>query len=292
METPQKKSSNKWLIGLGIGCGGAVVLIIIVGIAGYFFVRNVTQGFRDSQGLLKSLEEKYGRAEAYVPNPGGAISPARLEVFLAVREATAAARKNLEASLETLSKSRAARDAGGKPSRNVFSSLRAGLGMVPQLSEFLKGRGQALMDKEMGMGEYYYIYVVAYYSWLKKSPEDGPGLQTVGPGFDRTDPDDRDAVEMSRDVTLRRVHRAVLPMLENQLAKLRAAPGSGGGQSRDKWAEALSAEVKAMETDRFRIPWQDGAPEVIDKSLRPLRERFEAAYSRLTNIFELITEQR
>lgn len=242
--------------------------------------------------MLKSLEEKYGRAEAYVPNPGGAISPARLEVFLAVREATAAARKNLEASLETLSKSRAARDAGGKPSRNVFSSLRAGLGMVPQLSEFLKGRGQALMDKEMGMGEYYYIYVVAYYSWLKKSPEDGPGLQTVGPGFDRTDPDDRDAVEMSRDVTLRRVHRAVLPMLENQLAKLRAAPGSRGGQSRDKWAEALSAEVKAMETDRFRIPWQDGAPEVIDKSLRPLRERFEAAYSRLTNIFELITEQR
>jgi hypothetical protein len=47
-----------------------------------------------------------------------------------------------------------------------------------------------------------------------------------------------------------------------------------------------------METDRYRIPWQDGLPEIIDLSLRPFRDRLEAGYSRLANLFELAFEQR
>jgi hypothetical protein len=292
MEMPRKSSSNKWLVGLGIGCGGIVVIVIVVFIAGYFFIRSTTQGFRDSQGLMKTLEQKYGPPEAYVPSPDGVIAADRLDVFLAVREAFAAARKDLEASLETLAKDRASGEGEGRRPRGVFSSIRAGVGMIPQFSALVKSRAQALLDRGMGLGEYYYIYIVAYYSWLIKSPEEGSGIQLRGVNFGPGNRDSQDAREMSRDMTLRRIHRAVLPMLEKQLAGLRSAPGSGGGRGRETWAAALEAEIKPMETEPFRIPWPDGVPEVIGKSLGPYRDRLEASYSRPTNILEFILEQR
>jgi hypothetical protein len=86
-----------------------------------------------------------------------------------------------------------------------------------------------------------------------------------------------------------RIHRLVLPMLHCQIAKLEE--GHPGG-AKNKWREALAAEVKAMDADRYRLPWQDGVPEAIDASLRPFRERLEAGYSRLADLFETSIEQR
>jgi hypothetical protein len=284
-----KKSSNKWLVGLGIGCGGAVVIVIVLVIVGYLFVKSTTQGFRESDELMKSLTAKYGRIEEYCPDAGGTIPAGRMEVFLSVRESAAAARAKLEESLEVLAKSRDAQGARGRSPGTIFQALRTGVGMVPQISDFLKSRAQALLDKEMGAGEYYYLYVIAYYSWLKKPPMDGAGLQMGGPGNDPTDPDDQDALAVSKDMNLTRIHRLVLPMLQCQLAKL--GEGRTGGPQ-DKWREALAAEVKAMEADRYRLPWQEGVPAEIDGSLRPFRERLEAAYSRMADLFEISGNQR
>jgi hypothetical protein len=289
MEMTPKRSPNKWLLGLGIGCGGAVVIVIVLVIAGYFLIRNTTQGFRDSDGLMRSLTDKYGRVEDYCPDPSGAIPEARLEAFLSVRDAAAPARAKLEESLDILMKDRDSGSGQGGGPRNIFQAVRTGLGMVPQISDFLKSRGQALLDKEMGAGEYYYLYIVAYHSWLKKPPTDGAGLRFGGPRRDPADPDDQDAVAVSKDMNLMRIHRLVLPMLRCQLTKLQV--GRAGG-AQDKWQEALAAEVKAMDADRTRLPWQDGVPEVIGASLRPFRERLEAGYSRLADLFETSIEQR
>jgi hypothetical protein len=292
MEAPQKKSSSKWLLGLGIGCGGVVVIVIVLAIAGYFFVRNMAQGFRESEGLMKSLSEKFGRVEEYGPSPDGAISPDRLGVFLAVREAAAPARKAMEENFEALIKNEKPADSERPPSKNVFRAVRDGLGVVSPIAVFFKARNQALLDQGMGAGEYYYTYVIVYYSWLKKSPEDGPGIQALGTQYGRRGRNAQDALEMSRDLTRGQIHRTTLAMLRSQLAKWTTGPGSEGTRVRDKWREALTAEVTAMETDRYRIPWQDGLPEIIDLSLRPFRDRLEAGYSRLANLFELAFEQR
>ncbi len=289
MEMAPKRSSNKWLLGLGIGCGGAVVIVIVLVIGGYLLVRSTTQGFRDSDALMKSLAAKYGRVEDYCPDPGGAIPAGRVQAFLSVRQATAPARAKLEESLEILVKDRDSRSPQGGGPRNVFQTVKTGLGMVPQISDFLKSRAQALLDQEMGAGEYYYLYVVVYHSWLKKPPTDGAGLRFDGPRRDPANPDDQDALAMSKDMTLMRIHRLVLPMLHCQLAKLQE--GRAGG-AHDKWREALAAEVKAMEADRTRLPWQDGVPEMIDASFRPFRERLEAGYGRLADLFETSMEQR
>ncbi|HVP91931.1 MAG TPA: hypothetical protein VMS75_12030 [Terriglobales bacterium] len=289
MDAPPKKSANKWLVGLGIGCGGIVVIIIVLVIGGYLFVRNATQGFRESDELMKSVAAKYGRAEDYCPDPGGAIPSGRLETFLAVREAAASARAKVEESLEALMRRRDGAGGRDRSPGSVFQAMKTGIGMVPQISEYLKARAQALLDKGMGGGEYDYLYVIAYYSWLRKTPMDGAGFQFLGPGRDTSDPDDQDALAVSKDMHLMRIHRLVLPMLQCQLAKLGPAGKAGTG---DKWRETLAAEVKAMEADRYRLPWQDGAPAEIDVSLRPFRNRLEASFGRMADLFEVATDRQ
>ena len=47
-----------------------------------------------------------------------------------------------------------------------------------------------------------------------------------------------------------------------------------------------------MEADPHRLPWQDGLPEVLESSLKPFRDRLEASYGRITNMFEISYERK
>ena len=161
-----------------------------------------------------------------------------------------------------------------------------------QIAEFMKGRNQALLDAGMGMGEYYYIYVIGYFSWLGKHPGDGPDFQIDESGSDeiRVGELDREEVrEERRDLFIRRIHRMLLPMLHNQLDKL----ASGGvSEAQSGWRASLEAEIQAMEKDRFRLPWQEGLPARTEASLEPFRSRLEQSYNAMTNPLELTWEQR
>jgi len=167
--------------------------------------------------------------------------------------------------------------------------IKTGVGLIPQIGEFMKSRNQALLDAGMGMGEYYYIYVISFYSWFGYKPEDGPDFEIVGPDNEQRSWDQEEVLEERRDTTLRRLHRMLLPMLHNQLEKLSA---SDSPDISDEWREDLEAEIEAMEADRYRLPWQDGLPDVIESSLQPFRSQLEQSYNKMTNPLELTFEQR
>ncbi len=288
MDMSQEKpagSKNKWLLGLGIGCGALVVLVIIVFVGGYFLIKNMTLGFKDSVRNVKELTVRYGRVEDYRPEPGGAIGADRLEAFLKARDLAAPVRRKLEVSFEQLT-----------GDRKSLAAIKRGLEVVPTVAEYFVIRSQSLLDAGMGMGEYSYIYIVAYACWLKKPLEDGPGVRlTEGEGF-RMDWDGGDRKDLQKGFALRRVRQLILPMLKNQLARL-ASGGEAGNPGSDTaaglaWREKLAAEIAACEADAQRLPWRDGLPEVLEASLRPFRDRLEAGYSPMINLFEIYLEQK
>jgi len=292
--TPQQSGSTtkKWLIGCGIGCGAIIVIIIIVIAGGYFFFKNIVDEFKDTEALMDTLTERYGRVKDFYPNPDGPISSDRLEVFLNAREAFAPAREKIGKAFANLSEGEETFEKEGKSPKNVIKMLRLGFGVVPQVAEFIRGRNQALLDAEMGMGEYYYIYVIAYYSWLGKSPEDGPDFQITGPEEGESPFrywDREDFREDRGEWMMRWVHRTILPMMHNQLDKLEERDAA---VTPEEWRQALAAEIEAMEADRDRLPWQDGLPSHIEESLKPFKQRLEASYSSMTNLLELAVEQR
>jgi hypothetical protein len=295
MEGSPTQSSNttrKWLIGCGIGCGAIVIIVAALIATGYFFIRNIVGQFKDTEAMMSTLTERYGRIQDFCPEPDGTVRPERLEVFLKARETYAPAREKIAESLATLSRGKDISKVEVKKPKNVLKMIRLGFGVIPQMADFIKSRNQALLDAQMGMGEYIYMYVLVYYSWLKKPPEDGPDFQIAGPDYeeDRFHYWDKEEIQEDRhERMLRRIHRMLLPMMRCQLEKLE---GQSAASVSEKWRNLLAAEVKAMEADKARLPWQDGVPDVIEISLRAFRIRLEASYSLMTNPLELILENR
>lgn len=289
-EAKSANTTKKWLVGCGIGCGAILLIAIVLGITGFMFFKNIVDEFKDTEETMKVLTERYGKITDYCPHPDGSIPAGRIEAFLTVREAFSESRKKLESSMQAIENRSTAPEIDVKKPQNVLQMVKLGFGLVPKLAEFMKGRNQALLDAEMGMGEYYYIYVIAYFSWLKKNPEEGPDFQISESGEEgiRWGEQDRERVrEARRDLLLRQMHGMVLPQLHNQLDKLVSGEIS---EAQTEWKAALEEEIRAMEEDRYRLPWQDGLPDVIEVSLRPYRTRLEQSYNAMTNPIELTWE--
>lgn len=285
---PEKAESSsttkKWLIGCGIGCGVVLLIVALLIVGGVLFVKDIVKGFEESEALEELLVERYGEAREFCPPPSGAIPAERIEAFLAARELTAEIRSELENDLTFLT-DKSTEESADRPAGGVISKIKTGLGLVPQIADFLKTRNQALLDVEMGLGEYYFIYATAYYYWLQKPLTDGLPLQLSNDneGFRMEDWDDEESREVRRDILLRRLNRLILPLLQNQYDQL-VQESAGIDRA---WEAALQQEIAALEADRYRIAWQDGMPEVISTSLEPFRTRFERHYSPVLNNLEL-----
>lgn len=282
-------TATKWLIGCGVGCLIVVMIVAALIFGGVLFVRGFVEEAQRAESTSDALEERFGEVRDYRPAPGGAIPAGRIETFLAVRETVAPARAEMERIFATLGG-----PAGGETdesARGVFSKVRAGFGLIPRILEYFAERNDALLQHGMGLGEYYYIYSVAYYSWLEKSPADGPPFRLEGQSsgnwriesgeWESESGWQRDEVREDRIERLtQRANRLITPMLRHQLEELEA------GEYDETWRDALAQEIEALERDRDRLPWADGAPGVITASLEPFRDALEKSYSAPCNGLE------
>jgi len=295
-------NTSKWLMGCGIGCGVVILLIILVITGGYFLVKNNIQHFKEIEESAEILEEKYGRAKDFCPDANGAIKPGRLEVFLSVRDSMVWIRKEMEQSIEKITADIQRVDNKEKPFWSVLGIIRKGFGAIPQIAKYYTNRNEALIDTGMGLGEYYYIYVLAYYCWLEKSPGDGPDFQLMGGdnrryryrwhsgdweednNENKRDHNVEDVKEQRRYRAIRSIRRIFLPMLRCQLEELNKGSSTG---YRKSWRKTLETEIEALKENHERLPWQDELPDVIAASLEPYRGRLEAGYSEMLNPVEL-----
>jgi hypothetical protein len=200
-----------------------------------------------------------------------------MEAFLSVREATKPQRQALAESINAL----APTDGEGRAVGGLRAA-RAGISMAPRMLEFARARNEALLEAEMGQGEYAWIYWLTYHAWLghpagesllndimeMRSESDG-SVQMHIDGFDTEEA----TWQLRRDI------RAMLRNLEQELAIRSEA---------SKILGFVVAELAAMDDDSHRLPWQDGLPEAFAVGLEPYRDRLEESYSPATNPFELL----
>jgi hypothetical protein len=286
---------------LAKGCGcGCALLLILLGLlvwAGYAVISKIVQEAQEAEAVSAEVHETVGRVADYQPPADGAVPAERMELFLRARALMAETRKSTDADLAVLSSGEAA------PTESVPGLLgelaRWGVGvwkiegttsLIPQVIAFVKTKGEILMETGMGPGEYLYIYALAYYVSLEKSPADGPAFPIVSDDADeqgrRSGHDEFDVREIRREAVLRRVNEALLPMLRRQLEALGQEQPTAEA---DPWRTRLEAEIEAMEKDRFRIPWRDGLPDAIEASVAPYRGLLEASYSVMCNPLEVLT---
>jgi hypothetical protein len=273
------KKSN-WLLGCGLGCAGLLAVIVIMAVLGISLLRDTRRGFETAEATRKNLDETFGAPGDFVPAADGSIPAERMEIFLAVREATQTYRANI---IRFFSLIPASPDAGqeldakpfGEKITSIFQRVRSAVGISEDIGHLLETRNRELLDKGMGLGEYTYLYVLAYYSWLGHSPGDGPGKNA------------NTSYVMVRSKSQR--HHELIRVLSNQLASVADAGSSGQW---NQWRSDLAGEIEKMKNNEGRVPWGDSVPRKTAESLEPFRDRLEQSYSPIANPFELSLPKR
>jgi len=294
-------TASKWLLGCGIGCGALILIgVLIVGV-GYLFVKDTVQDFRETEISTRRITETYGEIEDYCPKADGRIPSDRIEIFLMVRDSTAAIRQEMVQSLATITDDiRGVENQDDKPFFKVLGIIKKGFSALPQLAGYYTKRNYQLLDAGMGLGEYMYIYTTAYYAYLAKPLSDGPDFPLMNTGnsgiryeteWEEEDNDEvfyDDVKENRHYQILKRVRRMVIPMMVCQLDELEAT--SSLTKYSSAWKTALKEEIADLKHDRMRLPWENGVPKVIAESLEPYQVQLEASYEPLLNPIEVMTE--
>jgi hypothetical protein len=244
-----------------VGCV-ALTVVVIAGLAALAFF--VMRPFNRAIDTRVGLEASFGEQGAYVPPPSGAPGPDRIAAFLEVRRALAVTREEFAEKEQQVARLEAFDD---RPEvsrievlRQAASTTRSMLGMGPLIGRFFELRNRALADAGMGLGEYSYIYVLAYNAEMMD-----PGESTRLLGEHTTNP---------------RVRRALRAMLANQLAAIE----DGAAEARNE----LAAEIARLDADPARIPWQDGLPAAVEEALLPHREALRTTFCPATAPLELM----
>lgn len=293
MADNKNSNTNKWLIGCGIGCGAVILLLIVAIGIGAFFVKDIVKGFQSADKSQKRMEERFGQIGDFTPDPDGGLNPGRVSRFLSVRDSISWCRMELERSLEKITDKIGDMDRGDKSLWGVFSVVKKGFGFIPRIAQYYEIRNEALLDQGMSLGEYDYLYVLLYYSYLGKNPEDGPEFALVGErdgvhfnsgdwNGEEDEESEEDLLEQRRATIVKRIRRIIRPMMERQLASLQENYGASPA-----WKRQLSQEIDALKQDQERIPWQDGLPLAFWTGLDPFRSRLESSYSFMVNPIEL-----
>ncbi len=257
------ESSGQWLKGCALGCGGLAVLFVLLIVGMSFSMR---AGFDDAHADREILDREFGEIDIFTPAIDGSVADDRVSAFLTVREALTAAHAEIEEADNEMGDFEKLAEGEEPPLRQtlpaVFRMTRTMMGLPWIFGEIERTRNRALVEAGMGLGEYTYIYSMAYHDEMV-APESAPNL-------------------FAASAVNSRVRADLRGMIERQLAAARAEGAE------EELVAVLAAERDALEADDRRIPWQDGVPDQISASFAAHRERLDATYSAAAAEFELL----
>lgn len=276
------------LKGCALGCGG-LFLLGILAVGGFMLsVRGLANHAVD---LRDRLEATLPDQRSFTPPADGGLSTARIERFLEVRsrlmtfcpEFTELA-EGMAGMDDHVAELESNPDASPRDLFGLFGRIgrisSGMLGVGRWLGEFSVARNEALLEHEMGLGEYTWIYVLAYYSWLGYEPTNF----ALGEG---------ERPRIFRD----RILGEVRGMMRRQLDELQEEAGPVVVVPEDEEAAQsllvlLRRELEAMEAESDRLPFAGGLPTEMETSLLPFRERLEAAYCAATSELDFMRTEK
>lgn len=255
-------TGKKWLLGCGIGCGGFVLIGLILSIVGSMAVMRPMERAVDAQ---RALTEAYGDRDDYAPPAD--LTADRVEAFLEVRRGLMAhceEFRGIAGRFEAMEKL----DKGGdEPSplevlRSVKGVMGAAFGLAGTMGDLVRERNEALNTHGMGLGEYTWLYVLIYNSWLGHPPN---------VGFDSSS---------GRQISGQQ-QRRITDMMERHAAALTSA---GQLELAAQWRD----EAASLERRDDGVPFaKSGLPADFAEVVAPYRDALEQTYCAEMSEFEL-----
>ncbi len=154
---PKKAKSKR----KGLVLTGLVSIFVIA--SGFYFL---TAGVRSAKHIEQTLIDRFDWADNYTPAIDGYIAPQRIEAFIRVREAVQPGCADFQAVLTNIGELDKLDSDQEKPASEAASTglqaLKSAFSAGPKMLKFSTTRNQALLAEDMGLGEYFYIYLTTY----------------------------------------------------------------------------------------------------------------------------------
>ena len=256
-------TGRNWLIGCGVGCGVAVLLSILITVGGGILM---TRPFNRAVTTQRELTESLGERSDYLP-PLAGLEKAQLKHFHAVRLEL----EPLCAKFEEVAEKFQAMDGvggdGEDPSAGevlhaVGGVMGAVMGMAGNIGRHTELRNRALLEQDMSLGEYVWIYVLVYNSWLEYAPNSDFESDGEDESFTRKE------------------RRLIRDLLDNHVQSLTEA---GRTQEAAVWQRESDMVMDSV----HGVPFEEsGLPPEMAERLEPFRERFDALYCAEAASFE------
>lgn len=262
--TSTEKSKRK-------GCLLIALTIGFVVSSGIYFM---TTGIRDAKRLEQTLIDRFDWTDQYTPPIDGSIAPQRIEAFIRVREAVQVACAENQAvliSINSLDKLETDQESSAdKIASTGLQGLKSIFNAGPKMVEFSEIRNHALLDENMGLGEYLYIYLTIYGEQLAAEPD------SVYSAMEEAYVSDRARIEYTQ-------------ILANQVLALQAG---GSLSSNPDLGAVLQAEIEALENGSHGSPWPNGPFGRMRKSLAPYQQHLSKLYCPGIVKIELLQKNR
>jgi hypothetical protein len=268
-----------WLKGCGIGCGSLVLIVAILLAMGIWSLR---QDSRRAVETRERVEEAHATQTDFTPPLDGLIEADRLERFLGVRRVlmpSCEAFTEFQGGFGRMER-RGEIEAEDLETKGLWTDLGAvakGLfRFATNANQYAVTRNEALLAHEMGLGEYTWIYVIAYYSWLQNEPA-------------KLMPDDR-----GPRILQERVRGDLIGMMQRHVAELETTlarpPSDAGGL--EQHLGAWRSELMALEKSDVRLPFQDGVPPGLETSMEPFRDEFQGTFCAATGELDIARTEK
>jgi len=266
---------KRYIKGCAIGCGVLVLLGLGLGGSGVWWM---ARDFFEAADTTEELRERYATVETFTPPVPIAAPADRLRRFIAVRESLAIDCEKFAAGMEQIHRMDRYEDQEdppkGKMMADIGRTMGAAFGFAQRIGAHVALRNAALMEQEMGLGEYTWLYIVGYYGLLGEEPRDEEG--------------DREGGALNR-----RIRRGVAGMIRRHLeareSAIRAGADTvGSAATLAQWREELMALEEAPE----RVPFADGLPADLAAAVAPFRDALEPTFCPHTDDFDLLRPER
>ena len=225
--------------------------------AGIYFVLIPVQ---ESKRLEQSLVDRFDWPEKYTPPTAGLIPPERVEAFIRVREAVQTNCAIFQGILDDIISLEAVEadqemSVAEKTSKGL-GSFKSMFNAAPAFLEFMDARNIALLEEEMGLGEYLYLYLATYGPQLAREP-------------------DSPYAEMEEAYISQRTRHEFALILGNQLTALET---SSQRASQQELLADLRTQIERLERPSKSSPWPNGPVGMLGETLAPYREQLEKLY--------------
>ncbi|MGB5291102.1 MAG: hypothetical protein WBN41_06595 [Lysobacterales bacterium] len=266
-----KKTTAKKVSSRRYGFLLTALVIVFVIASGFYFL---TTGVRSAKRVEQTLIDRFDWVDEYTPAISGFIEPQRIEAFIRVREAVQPGCVDYQAVLTSIGELEKLDSDQEKPASEAtstgFQAMKSAFSAGPRMMEFSTTRNQALLAEEMGLGEYFYIYLTTY-------------------GKQLADEANSDFSATEEAYISDRAREEFTQILTNQLQALRASESKA---SYPELETSLQMEIDALKDGTHTSAWPNGPIGKARESLAPYQARLAELYCSGIVQIELLQKNR